>query len=206
MIRGIPKLVLASCSPRRREILSSLGLKFDVEAPEVGENPLFGEAPMELAIRLAKLKAAEVSRRVEGLCVGADTVVDVDGAPFGKPADREDSLRMLRTLSGREHLVHTGLALALRGELRAEGLETTRVMFGNLSETDILDFAANGDGDDKAGAYAIQGRGALLVERIVGCYYNVVGLPAFRLSVMLKELCGENIIKGMRTDVEKMGR
>ncbi|MDR0616792.1 MAG: Maf family protein [Synergistaceae bacterium] len=182
-----PKIVLASESPRRREILSSIGVEFDVVPPEIDETPLPGEAPHATALRLARLKALDVSRRASGVCVGADTVVDVDGHAFGKPKDRCEALSMLRALSGREHLVHTGIALASGGNALESGLETTKVAFGILTEGEMRDFTESGDGDDKAGAYAIQGRGALLVERIDGCYYNVVGLPAFRLHAMLKK-------------------
>jgi septum formation protein len=182
------KIVLASESPRRREILSSLGLDFDVVLPEIDETPLPGEAPRAVALRLARLKAGHVSSRTPGICIGADTVVDVDGVSFGKPKDSGEALFMLRSLSGREHLVHTGIALASEGAILQSGLETTKVVFGNLTEDEILGFTESGEGLDKAGAYAIQGRGALLVERIEGCYYNVVGLPAFRLHAMLKKI------------------
>ncbi|MDR1514666.1 MAG: Maf family protein [Synergistaceae bacterium] len=182
----IPNLVLASGSPRRREILSSLGLPFSVFTSEVDETPLPGETPRELAVRLARLKALYASSKTSGVCLGADTVVDVDGAAFGKPRDRAEALFMLRTLSGRKHAVHTGIALT-SGAIVQSGFETTTVFFGRLSEAEIRDFLESGEGDDKAGAYAIQGRGALLVERIEGCYFNVVGLPVFRLNAMLKE-------------------
>jgi septum formation protein len=188
MTLRFPKIVLASESPRRRKILSSLGLEFDVVPPEIDETPLPGEAPHAMALRLARLKALDVSSRAAGVCVGADTVVDVDGGAFGKPKDRGEALSMLRALSGREHLVHTGLVLASGGNALESAVETTKVSFGSLTEGEIRDFAESGDGDDKAGAYAIQGRGALLVERIDGCYYNVVGLPAFRLHAMLKKV------------------
>jgi septum formation protein len=188
MMGRIPNLVLASASPRRREILSSIGMDFDVFPTEVDETPMPGETPPDLALRLARLKAQCASSRIEGVCIGADTVVDVDGVTFGKPRDRDEALFMLRSLSGRGHLVHTGVALASGGVLLESGLETTKVFFGDLTEDEWRAFAESGLGDDKAGAYAIQGRGALLVARIEGCYYNVVGLPAFRLGGMLKGL------------------
>jgi septum formation protein len=132
------------------------------------------------------LKAVSVSKeKPDSNVIGADTVVDVDGAAFFKPADRNDAVRMLRMLNRRTHKVHTGIALALSGDILYCGAETTEVTFGDLSEEEIIAFAASGDGDDKAGAYAIQGRGALLVERINGCYYNVVGLPVYRLKELL---------------------
>ncbi|MDR1021447.1 MAG: Maf family protein [Synergistaceae bacterium] len=188
MTARFPKLVLASASPRRREILSSIGMEFEVFPAEADETPMPGETPRALALRLARLKAEYASVRVPGVCIGADTVVDVDGVTFGKPRDREEAFFMLRSLSGKDHLVHTGVALASGGVVAESGLETTRVFFGDLTEGEMRAFVESGLGDDKAGAYAIQGPGALLVRRIEGCYYNVVGLPAFRLKGMLKEL------------------
>ena len=189
MTHSPAKLVLASGSPRRKEILSSLGITFDAMISDIDESPLPLESPPELALRLAKLKSVGASRETGGLwTIGADTVVDVDGVPLGKPRDRDDALRMLRSLAGRMDLVHTGVAVAASGNLLTSATETTKVFFGDLCDDGIRDFVQSGDGDDKAGAYAIQGRGALLVERIEGCYYNVVGLPAFRLYAMLREI------------------
>jgi septum formation protein len=187
-----PKFVLASNSPRRREILSSVGASFDVVCPDVDETRETGEPPRDMALRLAELKAVSASRGTGGLLtVGADTVVDADGEPMGKPRGRDDALRMLRVLANRSHLVHTGVALASSGRLLSSEVETTKVTFGALCEDDLLDFVKSGDGDDKAGAYAIQGTGALLIERIDGCYYNVVGLPVFRLRAMMQKLAAE---------------
>ena len=183
------RFVLASSSPRRRELLSSIGWMFDVVAPEVDESPIPSETPTDTALRLARSKALSVSAAESGrVCIGADTVVDVDGRIFGKPHDREDARRMLRLLSGREHTVHTGVALARDGVLLADGLETTVVRFAALDGEEIESFASSGMGDDKAGAYAIQGIGATLVERIDGCYYNVVGLPIRLLYSLVKKL------------------
>ncbi|MDR3322160.1 MAG: Maf family protein [Synergistaceae bacterium] len=184
----LPRLALASSSPRRREILSSLGWSFVTVASDVDETRRSGEQPRDMALRLAELKSSSASLLVDLWTVGADTVVDVDGVPLGKPSDREDSLRMLRMLSGRRHLVHTGVSVASGGIILASGVETTSVFFGALTDNEIRNFAESGIGDDKAGAYAIQGKGALLVERLEGCYYNVVGLPVFRLAAMLKDL------------------
>ena len=181
------RLILASKSPRRRELLESVGWQFDVVAPNVSECELAGETPVSMSVRLACEKAAEVSSRFpERITIGADTVVDICGVPLGKPADRGDALRMLHMLNGREHLVHTGVAIARGGIILECAGETTSVLFGRLTDSEIEAFADSGEGDDKAGAYAVQGRGALLVERISGCYYNVVGLPVFRLNGMLK--------------------
>lgn len=187
-----PKLILASASPRRREILRGLGWVFDVVASDVDECAMPGEAPGGMARRLAEAKALHVSA---GACdawiIGADTVVDIDGDALGKPENRKDALRMLRALSGRTHLVHTGIAVASSGKLLGSAVETTGVTFGRLSDEELVIFASSGEGDDKAGAYAIQGRGALLVERIEGCYFNVVGLPVFRLNELMKT-CSAN--------------
>jgi septum formation protein len=183
------RIVLASGSPRRREILRSLGWSFDVTVPDVDESVVPGESPRDMALRLARAKALSASMDTGGaLTIGADTVVDVDGAALGKPEDRSDAMRMLVMLSGRTHMVHTGVAMARSGEVMTSGVETTGVTFGALTEAEMTAFVDSGDGLDKAGAYAIQGRGALMVERIDGCYYNVVGLPAFRLNRMLRSL------------------
>jgi septum formation protein len=192
MTGRVPKLALASNSPRRREILSSLGWRFVTLPPDVDETRRPGELPRDMALRLAELKASSTSLSTDLWTIGADTVVDVDGVPLGKPADRDDSLRMLRLLSGRGHLVHTGVAVAFRGAMLSSAVETTAVFFGELSDGEIVDFANSGCGDDKAGAYAIQGRGALLVEKLEGCYYNVVGLPVYRLAAMLRKLSEES--------------
>lgn len=184
-------LILASNSPRRREILENLGWTFEIVGSHVEERELDGEKPADMALRLASAKSKDVSaRRKDAWVLGADTVVDIDGLALEKPLDRPDALRMVSALSGRSHLVHTGIALSLAGNILGRAVETTKVTFGDLSREEIDAFVESGEGDDKAGAYAIQGRGALLVERIEGCYFNVVGLPVFRLNEMLKRLCG----------------
>ena len=189
--------VLASKSPRRRELFESVGWPFEAAVPNVKECELEGETPSAMSVRLACEKAEEVSSRFPGrLTIGADTVVDVDGVPFGKPLDRDDALRMLKALNGRKHLVHTGIAAARSGVILDSDVETTEVLFGKFTELELLSFVESGEGDDKAGAYAVQGRGALLVERIVGCYYNVVGLPLFRLNRMFKSLGFDFLFSG----------
>jgi septum formation protein len=183
------RIVLASGSPRRRDILNSIGWSFDAIVPGVDESAIVGEYPRDMVLRLARAKALSVSLVTDGaITIGADTVVDVDGDALGKPSDRRDQLRMLGLLSGRTHLVHTGVAVARSGEILAGETETTKVRFGRLTEEEISSFADTHEGDDKAGGYAIQGRGALLVEGIEGCYYNVVGLPIFLLNRMLNRL------------------
>jgi septum formation protein len=169
-------------------LLALLGLPFEAVSHGVEETEDANETPAEMVLRLAKLKASAVSSRMPDACViGADTVVDADGKALLKPRDRRDAVRMLKTLNGRTHKVHTGVALVKNSSVAASSVETTKVVFGNLSEAEIMTFISSGDGDDKAGAYAIQGRGALLVEKIDGCYYNVVGLPIYRLMRLLKQ-------------------
>mgnify|MGYP001282617122 CR=1 FL=1 len=170
-------VALASASPRRRELLASLGLRVTVIPSAYEEIDPPGLAPAELALRHARGKAAEATPSEE-LIVAADTVVDVDGESLGKPADVVEARAMLRRLSGRWHTVHT--AFALRDDRTAALLAeivSTRVRFADLDEETISAYAESGDGLDKAGAYGIQGFAATLVERIDGDYFTVVGFP-----------------------------
>jgi septum formation protein len=176
------ELILASASPRRRELLAGLGLRFTVRAADVDETPRAGEPPAGYVLRLAREKAAAVAKtgQEDGLILAADTSVVVDGEILGKPQDGADARRMLRLLSGREHEVLTGVALlADRGpETReASHVEASRVRMAALSEEEIAWYAATGEPRDKAGAYAVQGLGSLFVESLAGNYSNVVGLP-----------------------------
>ena len=173
------RLVLASASPRRRDILATLGLAFEAIAADVDETPRAQEPPAVLARRLAATKARAVAAREPGAFVlGADTVVVIDGEVLNKPADDADARAMVGRLGGRWHEVVTGVALA-RGETQLEALDVrTRVRFRALSPDTVARYVATGEGRDKAGAYAVQGIGAGLVERIDGSYANVVGLPA----------------------------
>lgn len=183
------RLSLASKSPRRRDILESIGYEFTLVDVEIDEAMLDGEPPAAAALRLASEKSAAGSLVSGGeITLGVDTIVDVDGAAFGKPRDRREASKMLSTLSGRAHLVHTGVALSIGGELLTSDVVTTKVFFGTLDDDAIRRFVDSGIADDKAGAYAIQGVGALFVRRIEGCWLNVVGLPAFRLNEMMDEL------------------
>lgn len=185
----VPRLALASKSPRRREIVAALGWDHIIVDADVDERARDGESPRELAARLARDKAADGSTRADGLLtIGADTVVDVDGRSFGKPRDRDEAFKMLRTLSGRDHFVHTGIALARDGSVEESDVVSTRVSFGELDDEQISDFVASGMADDKAGAYAAQGIGAAFVRNIDGCFYSVVGLPVFRLCEMLRTI------------------
>jgi septum formation protein len=181
------EFVLASGSPRRRELFHSLGWSFRIDVPGVCEDLIPGEAPEDAALRLSLAKAREVSARNPlSLVVAADTLVAVDGVILGKPANRDDALGMIRSLSGTIHSVFTGVAIRQDGKERF-AVEETLVEFRSLSEEEIRAYAESGEGDDKAGAYAIQGRGALLVSSLRGDYFNVVGLPLCRVSILLEE-------------------
>lgn len=182
------RVILASASPRRRELLTNIGMVFDVVTPCVDESDLSGN-PAEVARGLALSKAREVASRVRGpLVIGADTVVLVDGILLGKPYDSQDACRMLRMLSGKAHTVITGVAIidTATGQALVEHEEST-VYIRTLDEREILAYARTGEPMDKAGAYAVQGIGSVIVSRIEGCYFNVVGLPVSRLAQMLKQ-------------------
>jgi septum formation protein len=185
--RSVKQLVLASASPRRRELLASLGWPFKVVVSDVDEAPLGDEKPEAMARRLATLKAQSVASQFpHSYVIGSDTVVAIDGRVLGKPVDQEESLKMLCLLNGRTHRVYSGVALCYDQKTLSD-VECTEVTFRSMKEEDLQNYAKSGEGLDKAGSYAIQGRGALLVRSICGCYYNVVGLPLFRLSCLLEE-------------------
>lgn len=192
-----PRLVLASASPRRRDLLIRLGLVFDVDPPRRPEGTLVGgEPPDAFARRQAEAKAAEVAERRPGdLVIGADTIVVLGGAVLGKPIDAAEARGMLERLSGRVHAVHTGVAVAL-GARRASGVEVTEVRFRDLDPKAIHDYVATGEPLDKAGAYGIQAFGATLVEEVRGCYFNVMGLPVVRLIRLLAEAGWEYRVPG----------
>lgn len=187
------KLILASASPRRAELLRDAGIAFEPMPTDVDEGRRSHETPEELVWRLAEAKARFATARAASggpaIVVGADTEVVVDDLVLGKPVSAEDARGMLRRLSGRKHSVITGLAVIRLpdGTMRAEQ-ETTLVTFAPLSEQEIEDYVASGEPFDKAGAYAIQGRGGRYVTRVEGCYFNVVGLPLARLYRILREL------------------
>ena len=187
-----PALVLASGSPRRRELLAGLGLSFAVRPPEVDETPLPGEAPEVFVRRLARAKAAASeggTPPADELVLAADTVVLLDGQLLGKPRDAAAAARMLRQIAGREHQVLTGVALRETASGRfAAGLERTAVRMAALSEEQVAWYVATGEPLDKAGSYAVQGLGALLVEEVRGNYTNVVGLPLPLLARLFEEL------------------
>lgn len=184
-------IILASSSPRRRELLGQAGIPFEVIPSDVDEGKIeLSGSPGQKAEHLAYVKAMDVAKKVEkGLVLGADTIVVCDDEIFGKPTDEADAKRMLDSLNGREHSVITGVALidVESGRVK-KGCETTRVRFSRLTAEEIQAYINTGEPFGKAGAYAVQGRGALLVECLDGCYSNVVGLPLHKLAQMLKEL------------------
>ena len=184
-----PRIVLASSSPRRKELLLQIGLSFTVAPEDIDENVLPGEQPEAYAARVALDKARIASQRAgEGVIIAADTIVVIGDSILGKPADAHDAKRMLAMLSGKEHRVVT--ALAVMDATTAKSVtrtSVTKVWFRDLSDREITDYVATGEPLDKAGAYGIQERGALLVERIEGCYSNVVGLPLSLLGELLRE-------------------
>lgn len=172
--------ILASASPRRKEILAGLGMRFRVDPctlPEPARRP--GERPSAYAVRAAREKARAVAARHRaGIVVGADTIVVCGNRILGKPADREEGRRMLEQLGGRWHRVITGLCLQdLNLQRTCAGFSTTRVHFRRLSAREIRWYLGTGEYSDKAGAYAVQGYAALFIDRIEGCYFNVVGFP-----------------------------
>lgn len=189
------RLILASASPRRAEILRNAGIAFDVQAAILDESFRAGETPEEYVRRLALEKARAAADATadeysgDYLIVGADTVVVAGEEILGKPTSEEEARRMLRRLGGAVHEVHTGLAV-LRRPRGAERVveEITRVTFAPLSEEDIESYLATGEPFDKAGGYAIQGVAGRFITRIDGCYFNVVGLPLARLWMLLREL------------------
>ena len=170
------RLVLASASPRRRELLRSLDLHFTVRAAAIDETPGPGERPRDLVRRLAREKA-EADARDHEWVLAADTIVVEGGEILGKPADRAEAREMLQRLQGRWHLVLTGVALKPPDQDALHAVESTRVLFAELTPEQIDWYAATGEPDDKAGAYAVQGLGSLFVLEIDGNYSNVVGLP-----------------------------
>lgn len=182
------RLILASASPRRRELLAQIGLTFDVLPAHINETRQSGEDPPAYVQRLALEKARMIHSCHPAACVlGADTTVEIDGHALEKPADRADAERMLRALSGRTHHVHTGLAfLSPRG--KREHLETTSVTFSAIDDAGLAHYIASAEPYDKAGAYGIQGYAARWIPRIEGDYFNVVGLPIAATVRLLREL------------------
>lgn len=182
------KIVLASQSPRRKELLGRMGLEFVTQASKIDESAFDGLEARELVATLSREKAQWIARQLDGetLVIGADTVVVRDGAALGKPKNAEDAVAMLLSLSGRDHQVCTGVTVC-RGDRVLTQVEETQVTFRELTEAEVRQYVSTGEPMDKAGAYGIQGLGGLLVEGIRGDYSNVVGLPVCRLGQMLKD-------------------
>lgn len=197
----ITGIILASASPRRQQLLQRMGLNFEVRTSFFEERASLAKettlTPEDLAEKLAEGKAWDVAEKYpDALVIAADTVVAADGQILGKPQDEAEAAEMLRFLSGKWHQVHTGLALRHHtAEKEALTVETTMVHFRALSGKEIDFYVKSGEPMDKAGAYGIQGLGAVLVDRIEGCFFNVMGLPLTRLTLLLKEF-GINLLGG----------
>jgi septum formation protein len=185
-------LILASASPRRRELLTQAGFEFQIHPADIPEDPFPNEDPIAYVTRLARQKAEAVYNHLSPsepniIVLGADTTVTLDNHILGKPENPEDAARMLRLLSGRTHRVITGIALVSAAQTQTAA-EVTAVQFLTLSEEEIAAYIATGEPNDKAGAYAIQGQAARWIPRIEGCYFNVVGLPISLVSTLLATL------------------
>jgi nucleoside triphosphate pyrophosphatase len=182
------KLILASQSPRRRELLSILGIPFDVIPSSIDEIPMPGEDPTSFVVRVARDKGMEVASRMQqSLVLSADTIVTIDGEILNKPEDERDAVRMLRKLSGRAHEVYTAVCLINQvKEETLEALDRTQVWFDAMTDEQIHDYIERENVMDKAGAYAIQGYAGVYIPRIDGNYFNVMGLP---LPLVHKLLC-----------------
>lgn len=192
---SLPKLILASGSPRRAEILTSVGWEFTKDSADIDETEFDGESPEDYVQRLAREKAETVARKYDNaLILGADTTVVIDSQIIGKPVDLADARRMLKMLSGNWHEVLTGVALvqknpksAIRNLKSVVGLQRTRVKFAKMSDEEIEFLAEYGEPLDKAGAYAVQAQAALFIEGIEGDYWNVVGLPVSLVYRLIKD-------------------
>ena len=184
-----PRVILASASPRRRELLRLVGIDHEVRPADIDESYLPGEPPDAHAERLARGKAETVAAGAgpDVATIGSDTIVVVDGDVLGKPRDRGHAKQMLRRLSGRSHVVMTGVAVTWRGQTLS-GVERVGVTFRSLSDDDIERYIDTGEPMDKAGAYGIQGFGATIVERVDGDYFAVMGLALNRLARLLREV------------------
>jgi len=197
----LEKIILASKSPRRCELLQNIGLEFEIipdDSPEIFRENL---SPEELCMAIAKDKGDNVYRDNnlnEELVISADTIVVIDGTVLGKPKDRKDAVRMIKLLSGREHSVFTALYIR-KGEITSLTSTETKVRFKELTEEEILWYVSTGECDDKAGAYGIQNLGSLLIEGINGDYFNVVGLPICTLGNILKSKF--NFVFNTKTEV-----
>ena len=184
------QLILASASPRRKELLGLFGVSFVVRAADIDETMDPNKAPFDEVARVSCLKAQTVSRGPEDVVIAADTIVVCEGRVLGKPHSEAEAAEMLHLLSGRDHQVMTGCTVA-RGSRVCTFTEVTDLHFRELSDREIARYVASGEPMDKAGAYAIQGGAALFCQRMVGDYYNVMGLPVCRLGQVLKDMAPE---------------
>jgi len=188
---NLPKLVLASGSPRRSEIMNSVGWEFTKDVPDIDESEREGEKPETYVQRLAREKAEAVgASHPDQIVLAADTTVVIDDRIIGKPVDLDDARRMLRMLSGNWHEVLTGIAVMRNGDVEI-GLQRTRVKFAPMNENEIHFLAEKGDPLDKAGAYAVQAQAALFIEGIEGDYWNVVGLPISLVYEIVRRVIGD---------------
>jgi len=181
----MPRLILASSSPRRRELLDALGLDFEIRIADVDETPGTGESAADMVLRLAAAKAGAVGLEAGEVALGADTAVVLDGHIFGKPESETDGLRMLAALSGQTHEVMTGVAVCSESGVE-QVLTSTKVQFREINPDEARRYWHSGEPHGKAGAYAIQGRGGVFVEAIMGSYSGVVGLPVFETAELLR--------------------
>ena len=180
-------LILASQSPRRRELLGLTGLDFIVRVADIDETMDPEKAPFDEVARVSRLKAEAVARKPEDVVIAADTIVVCEGKVLGKPRDEEDAFRILSLLSGRHHEVMTGMTV-VRGDEVITHTEVTKIHFRELHPDEIRAYIASGEPMDKAGAYGIQGGAALFADQMEGDYYNVMGLPVCRLATILRSL------------------
>ena len=184
------QLILASQSPRRRELLGLFRIPFVIRAADIDEVMDPGKPVFDEVARVSRLKAMAVSREAGDVVIAADTVVVCEGRILGKPRDPEDAVSMLKLLSGRDHQVMTGMTV-LRDDRVLSHTEVTDIHFRDLSDAEIRSYVASGEPMDKAGSYGIQGGAALFCEKMSGDYYNVVGLPVCKLGMLLKEIAPE---------------
>ena len=183
-------LILASQSPRRKELLDLFHLPFEIRVADIDETMDSRKSPFDEVARVSRAKAQAIPREENDVVIAADTIVVCSGQVLGKPRDAADAMRMLSLLSGRDHQVMTGMTV-LRGEKCVSCTEVTDIHFRTLSEKEIRNYVATGESMDKAGSYGIQGGAALFAEKMVGDYYNVMGLPVCRLGMILKEIAPE---------------
>ena len=186
----IMKLILASQSPRRKELLGLLGIPFEIQVPQADETMDHSDDPARQVAEVSRRKAQAIRAGDDTVVIAADTIVVCDGVILGKPHSKEDACRMLAMLSGRSHLVMTGMTV-MRGGQTQSHTEITEVFFREISRKEIDRYVESGEPMDKAGAYGIQGGAALFAEKLQGDYYNVMGLPVCRLTQMLKSAAPE---------------